>query len=468
MRFSFTNKPTLLLLTTGLIAFMISLVSSCAQISMPTGGDRDSLPPVLVKASPAEKSLNVTSTRITLTFDEYIGELQELQKNLLVSPVQKANPVITSNLKTITIRLRDSLLPNTTYSINFGDAIRDVNENNTLRSFTYIFSTGNTIDSLTLDGQVTMAETGKVDSTVSVLLYRNADDSSVLKRRPDYLARLDGSGNFHFENLPAATFKIYALKDGDGGRTYNTLSEAFAFRDTNVVITANNNPVKLLAYVQEKAASLTGTPKPAVEKKLRYGSSLIQRTQDLLTSLELTFNNKISLNDTVKIILADSNYLPLNMAAVSIDSSKKILRVTAAWKPETDYTLIIPKNAVRDSLGGTLSKNDTLRFKTKRVEDYGNVVLRFKNLDLTRQPVLQFMEGELVKYTYPVTSSEWTNNRFPPGEYELRILYDTNKNGKWDPGNYSKKLQPERVIALPQKLGIRPDWDNERDIIIDN
>jgi hypothetical protein len=92
------------------------------------------------------------------------------------------------------------------------------------------------------------------------------------------------------------------------------------------------------------------------------------------------------------------------------------------------------------------------------------VVLRFTNLDLAKNPVLQLVQGDEVKKSYPLTASEWSNKYVEPGEYQIRILYDTNKNGKWDPGDYSKKLQPEKVISLEQKLGIRANWDNERDI----
>ena len=92
------------------------------------------------------------------------------------------------------------------------------------------------------------------------------------------------------------------------------------------------------------------------------------------------------------------------------------------------------------------------------------MVLRFSNLDLTKHPVLQFVQGEAIKNSYSLTSLEWNNKFIIPGEYDIRILFDNNNNGKWDPGDYSKKLQPERAITLKEKLGVRANWDNERDI----
>jgi hypothetical protein len=111
-----------------------------------------------------------------------------------------------------------------------------------------------------------------------------------------------------------------------------------------------------------------------------------------------------------------------------------------------------------------LPKTDTVRFATKSLAEYGRVVLRFKNFDATRHPVLQFAEQDVVKYSYQLTGREWSNKLFPPGEYQVRILMDDNNNGQWDPGNYDEKRQPEKVILLPQKLSIKADWDNEREI----
>ena len=126
--------------------------------------------------------------------------------------------------------------------------------------------------------------------------------------------------------------------------------------------------------------------------------------------------------------------------------------------------LIIDTASVKDSAGLRLIKNDTIRFYTKRVEDYGKLTLRFNDLDLKKNPVLQFLNGDEVKYAYPITSKEWNSSMFNPGEYGIRILYDTDKNGMWTPGNYSKKLQPETAVTLPQKLTVKADWENERDI----
>ncbi|MEY2917892.1 MAG: hypothetical protein RIS73_1606 [Bacteroidota bacterium] len=439
--------------------------SGCAQIGSISGGTKDSIPPKLISASPGLLTTNFSGNKITFTFDEYIDELQEVQANVLVSPYPKINPEIKSKLKTVTVKLKDSLIANTTYSINFGNAIKDVNEGNIFKYFTYVFSTGSTIDSLSLSGKVQIAETGKIDSTIIILLYRDANDSSVQQIKPNYIAKVNGDGSFIFNNLPQGNFSIYALLDGDAGKTYNSKTELFAFAEKSIFVSTNNEPVSLYAYAEEKSNKTPPTTtkaKTAAQKKLKYSLSVAGQKQDLREPLVIDFNNAIKNFDTSKIILTDTNYIPISTFSFLLDSNKIILKTK--WAEDFNYRLIINKLAVRDSADSALAKTDTLRFKTKRESDYGNVVLRFNNMNFAKHPVLQFTQEGEVKEFFLITEKEWRNKLFTPGEYEIRILYDDNNNGKWDPGNYSKKLQPEKVILIPKKLSVRENWDNESDI----
>lgn len=441
-------------------AFM--LFSGCAQIGAPTGGPRDTLAPVLLKARPENMNLNFIGNRIVFQFNEYI-EVRDLQNNLLISPYQKASPLINYNFRTVTVKFRDTLLPNTTYTLDFGSAIRDLNEGNPINNFTYTFSTGDRIDSLSLSGTVTLAETGKVDSTMLVMLYRDLSDTAVQKKRPLYVARVRGDGSFRFENLPAATFNIYALKDGDNSKTYNSKSEMFAFLDSSVTLSKPVEGIRLFAYEEEKRSTGGIALKPAPEKRLRYSTSITGGKQDILNALDVVFNTGIKDFPQDAVLLTDTNHNPLPGVKYTLDSTRRNLTINYKWQPANDYKLIVSKNVV-DSGNNSLPKSDTIAFKTKAPSDYGRVVLRFSNLPLERNPVIQFVQGEKIIMSFPLTASEWKNTLFPPGEYDIRILYDANKNGAWDPGNYETKKQPERSITLPQKLSIRADWDNERDI----
>jgi hypothetical protein len=436
--------------------------AGCAQIGSPTGGPRDSIPPRLTNASPQLSSTNVTGNKITLTFNEYV-EIKDAQTNVVISPLPKRPPQVDYKLKTVTVKLRDTLLPNTTYSINFGNAIVDINEGNPLKDFTYVFSTGPQIDTLEFKGKVILAESGRSDSTLIAMLYRNADDSAVQKRKPDYVTKLSGDGSFNFVNLPQGSFKVYALKDGDGGKTYNSRKEIFAFADAPVTVSENTAPVVLYASALEKDNKLT--PKSTtLNKKLTYSLGPGGLSQDITAPFELVFNNPLKNFDASKLILRDTNYNPIPSASWTIDSNRTKVTLTTTWQEGTKYVLIMDTTAFSDAANHRIAKADTIRFITKQSADYGNVVLRFSNLDLAKHPVIQLVTGDEVKISFPLTKNEWSYKFVPSGEYDIRILFDDNNNGQWDPGDYSKKRQPEKAITLTQKLGVRANWDNERDI----
>ena len=439
----------------------------CAQISAPTGGPKDTIAPVLVKASPENKTIQFKGNKVVLSFDEYI-DLQDLPSNLLISPVQKYSPVISYNLKTITIKFKDTLAPNTTYSLNFGNAIKDINEGNVLKNFNYVFSTGDYIDSFELKGKVLLAETGKVDSTILVVLYRNSPDTAVQYRKPDYTARLKGDGSFQFNYLPADQFSIYALKDGDGNKYYNAKSEIFGFSNDVVNINSNNPSITLYTYVEKKEPAKTGQglvgDKKGGDKNLRFQNNINAGRQDLLSTLELTTKNALKKIDFDSIVLCDTSFKKIIGYTVSLDSTRKKIIIENKWQPENLLKLIVYKNGFQDSTGLAMSKNDTINFITRSTTEYGSLKLSFKNIDLSKHPVLQFMEGENIKLKSAITSTAWLNKMMLPGEFEVRILFDENNNGKWDAGDYSKKLQPEITLALPQKISIKADWENERDI----
>jgi len=458
-------RNTIILLTAAAFMYILSVAGSgCAQIGMPLGGPKDSLPPVLINATPPNPTTNFTANKIVLTFDEYV-HIEDLQNNLLVAPTPKITPLINFKLKTVTIKLKDTLQANTTYNIQFGKSIQDINENNPVPDFSYVFSTGPYIDSLTFNGNVTLAETGKPDSTLLAFLYKDLSDSAVYKHKPVYIARLDSAGNFKFKYLAEGTYNIFALKDESGQKMYNNPTQLFAFADSAIKISKEITPIKLYAYAEEKPFTKPSATK-APEKKLSYSSSLTNGTQDLLKPLTLTFSNKLKAFDSTKIKLTDTLFNPVNTEKITIDTTFKEVTVSNNWPEDTHYRLIIEKDFAQDTSGNTLAKSDTLKFITSRESDYGSIKINFTNLEKFKNPVLQFVVNNEVAQSFPLNFRTWNQKLFKPGEYQLRILDDTNQNGIWDPGNYHLKKQPEKVYNIPQSLTIRGNWENERDIIL--
>lgn len=460
---------TIIIIAAAGMVYLLSVIATgCAQIAMPTGGPRDSIPPVLLNANPPNKSIHFEGNRITLTFDEYV-HLQDLQKNLLVAPTPKIIPNINSKLKTVSIKIRDTLQPNTTYSFQFGNSIQDINENNPVNNFTYVFSTGSYIDSLTFNGNVVLAETGKIDSTLIALLYKNLDDSAVYKEKPTYVARLDSSGKFQFKYVAQGDYHLFALKDESGQKMYNNPSQLFAFTDSVIHISDKVTPVELFAYAEKettKPSTSNSINKKNQEKLLKYTTTLDNGVQDLLSPLGIIFTVPLKNFDSSKIKLTDTLFKPVQTAEILMDTTFKRINIKNNWIEDTKYKLIIDKNFATDTLGAQLKESDTITFKTKAVREYGSLKLNFKNLEKIAHPVLQFVQNNDIVDSFKISSPTLTIKLFKPGEYELRILNDENENGKWDPGNYHLKKQPEKVIAYPKKINIRADWDNESDVIL--
>lgn len=457
------------------LILLISIItgSGCANIIPPGGGPRDSLPPVLVNALPKDSMVNFNAKKIVLTFDEYVQLDNNMNDNLIVSPYPVNIPTVENKLRTVTVLLRDSLKPNTTYSINFGRGIKDVNESNVAKNLTYVFSTGPTLDKGTLSGTVTLAESGKKDSTLLVVLHNNLSDTSIRKNNPVYLARLDSAGRFIFRFLAPGTYNVFVLPN-EYSKKYDDSTKMFSFLDAPVKIDSTPQSVTLYAYQEVKAsdkkkaaaaeAAGGNKKKPKEVPKLKVSTSLNAGPQDLLSPLIMAPTNKVAKFDSTKVTLSDTSFVPLKGYTFSTDTSFNNFSVNYNWVENTFYKMVIQKDAFTDTLGQTLEKSDTLTFKSKKESEYGSIRLHFTNIDLSKNPVILLLQQDKITNAVPLTSNEWYQRLFKPGEYELRVLYDKNKNGVWDPGNYNAKTQPEIVDLIPRKLIIKANIDNEVDV----
>ncbi len=442
--------------------------SGCAQIIPPTGGPKDTLAPVLLEAIPKDSTINFTGNKITLNFDEYVQLDNNLQDQLIVSPTPKIAPSIEAKLKTVTIKIKDTLEPNTTYSIDLGNALKDINEGNALRNFTYLFTTGSKFDSAMLSGNVILAENGKIDTTLIVMLHRNLDDSAVVKERPRYYTRLDKKGNFKFHNLAPGRYNVFALKDPSGQKLYQRNSDLFAFIDSNIIVGPSGPGLVLYAFAGEAEAPRPGGSKTGnapADKRLRFNTTLENGQQDLLNHLEIVFDKPLRTFDSSKLHLTDSLFQPVAGYQVEEDTSHRKIILNYPWQEKQFFRLILEKTVVTDTLGNQLSKDDTLKISTKLNSDYGRPKFRINNLDTSKHIVLLFMKDGKLSRSERVNSREFSYKLFPPGDYEIYILYDRNSNGKWDTGDYWKKLQPERVVSDGKKYNVKADWDN--DILIE-
>lgn len=235
------------------ISIIISLLfTNCAQITPLTGGKKDILPPKVLKTEPKNTSVNFTDKRITIYFDEYIV-LKDITNQFIITPQTQELPDVEAHGKKVTIDFKETLLPNTTYKLFFGNAITDLKESNQLQNFEYIFSTGNSIDSLKLNGQILNYTDKKPVSNILVGLYpSNATDSIVYKQKPLYINKTNGNGEFVFTYLPSANFKLIGIKDDNKNLLYDGSNEQIAF--SNTLVNGNLENTTLLYLFKEVPA----------------------------------------------------------------------------------------------------------------------------------------------------------------------------------------------------------------------
>lgn len=450
----------------GVFLGLVSIyITGCANIIPPGGGPRDSLAPKLIVALPKDSATNVRTKNFLLSFNEFVT-LQGIQENLIVSPTVKNNPIIDYKLKNVTIKFKDSLEENTTYTLDFGKAVVDVNESNIAKGFRYIFSTGSTIDNGNYKGHVLIAATGKVDSTLIVVLHNNLNDTSIYKNTPRYYTRVDGKGDFSFSNLAPGKYAAYIIPS-NFSRKYDDSTGYFGFLNEQVIVSEKTKTDTIYAFeefkkIEKKIYATTNTKDPKEDKRLKYNIAFNNGEQDLLTPLEITFAKKVSIKDSAAIQLLDTSFARKDGYSLSLDSAATKLSIGYTWPAAEPFKLILTKGFVADSLGNTTAKSDTLSFYTKKEIDYGLLKFKFPNIDTTRYPVLQIIERDQIMNSYPLSSNQLIIKRYKPGSYELRILFDANKNGIWDTGSFKgNKRQPEIVIEIPKPISVRNNWDNE-------
>lgn len=207
---------------------VIVLLSSCARMGRPDGGWYDETPPHVIASTPADRSTDVSAKKVNIYFDEFI-KLENASEKVVVSPPQLEQAEIKATGKKISVLLKDSLKPNTTYTIDFSDAIKDNNEGNPMGNYTYSFSTGNHIDTLEVAGTVLAAQNLEPVKGILVGLYAEFADSCFQKQPMLRVARADSRGHFVIKGVAPGAYRIYALNDQDGDYRFSQKSEQIAF-----------------------------------------------------------------------------------------------------------------------------------------------------------------------------------------------------------------------------------------------
>ena len=313
------------------ILFSLIILFGCAKRGNPTGGPKDSIPPVLVNASPKLNTTNFDSEEIRLTFDEWI-KLDKAQDQLIISPpLEKSSYEIkplSGVTKKVFLKFLDSLTPETTYTINFGNSIQDNNENNPLTFFSYTFSTGETIDSLYIRGNTKDGFSQESDEFVSLQLYRVDSlfkDSIIFKDKPTYIANTLDSTNYRFQNLKEGKYLIIALKDFDNNYLFDPLIDKIGFIDS--LITLPRDSVIDLKLFKEETNIIWDKPHFINSEKIGFGYygkldlNKIKIESNIPDSVNYVFIKEKE-TDTLNLWLSRNSFDSLNFSLIENDTTK--------------------------------------------------------------------------------------------------------------------------------------------------
>ena len=358
------------------ILFSLIILFGCAKRGTPSGGPKDSIPPVLVNASPKLNSINFDSEEIKLTFDEWI-KLDKVQEQLIISPpLEKSSYEIkplSGVTKKVFLKFLDSLAPETTYTINFGNSIQDNNENNPLTFFSYTFSTGETIDSLYIRGNTKDAFSQESDEFISLQLYRVDSlfkDSIVFQDKPTYISNTLDSTNYKFQNLKEGKYLLIALKDVGNNYFFDPFYDKIGFIDS--LITLPRDSVIDLKLFKEETEIIWDKPHFINSEKIGFG-----------------YYGKLDL-DKIKI---ESN-IPDSVNYVFIKEK------------ETDtLNLWLSKNSF-DSLNFSLIENDTIKLTTVKFDRKRDSLIDSLNISSKTVNVIHLKESFKISSNIPLNKIE--------------------------------------------------------------
>lgn len=404
---------------------MLLLCVRCAQITPLTGGKKDTEAPKLLKAVPANASLNVQPKTIELTFDEYIT-LKDVMNQFVITPQTKQFPEIEASGKKVKVKFNEALLPNTTYKLSFGNAIVDLRESNNLPNFEYVFSTGSTIDSLKLRGAIENAMDKKAAAQVLVGLYPAASaDSIIYKEKPLYLIRTDEQGRFAFNYLPDKAFKIVAIKDQNKNLLYDGSEEQIAFvpqtadpKDTAEIRMRLFKEIPYKSFIRRHFSVEPGRANIAFNKPqsgvtVKAEGLILTRWNSLGDTLSLYYANRFdTLTTYISYASGKTDTLYIRIPAENAKSSERGLARKA-----TSY--IIKSNLENASIPYFLVPEFQLNFPvySKQVKKE-NIVLVEKR-DTARAAVKSYT---LIADSEPALSFTLQTEFMPESSYTLSIL----------------------------------------------
>ncbi len=535
------------------------LCSGCAKIVTPTGGPKDTTPPKVVKTEPQDGTVRFNEKQIKIYFDEFVT-LNNPTENVMISPPLAKTPEYLIQGKSLVIRFKEPLQPNTTYNMVFSDCIKDYHESNALNFFHYSFSTGDSLDDYMIRGNILDAKTLAPAKDFYVALYKGDADSLPLTSMPNYVTKSLSDGSFTLKNITQGSYKIFAIKDINSNYQYDLPNEEIAFLEESVTafralpdsaadsLKAMLPMLTLYSFIAADSVQQLSRPEnpaagiykfPYKVRIVNFSATPVGRVPEYFEIINptrdtVTWYFKSTLTDTATFILTadercDTVQLtpykekqstgrgraqptrklnvrfinageyqdpltlefpypvrPTDSFCLWLYSQQKDSKDTVVYRysiPDTlllemplpinvtekkSYFVMIPDSVFFGYNGLT---NDTLKtqFSTKSIKDYGTLIMNYQIPNDGKAYVATLWHKDNIIQEDILTSSKTITYTFlNPDTYRVSVFCDENGNGRWDPGDYRAKRQPEKMFAFPQSISIRAYWDTEETFLIDN
>ena len=406
--------------------FTIIIAVQCANPGSPSGGPKDELPPVMLSAIPENSSTNFKTDRITIQFDELV-KFKDLKKQLVISPPMKYAPIIkpsASAMDKVKIKILDTLAENTTYTINFGNALQDNNEGNIFKNFRYVFSTGDYIDSLTLSGKVSNAFEDSYEKNTMVMLYKvdsSYNDSTIFNSMPTYVTSTVESDTFNIENAKAGTYLMIALEEKTKNLKFDPNQDKIAFYPEYITL-PDTNKYLLKLYKQEPDFSVK---RPIHERKGKIAFDFEGNPEDISitrllpiksdTVMDLLYFSKYKDSasywysareaDSIVFLIQSSKHKINDTVTVTLKKQKEVkpkFEPTNRNKLTPDNRLVITSNSPiiafnKDSISVMNLEDSTMVDLDLKIKKYNRLILDFKP-DYKHKYAVQLLPGSITNF----------------------------------------------------------------------
>ena len=445
------------------LSVLILIVYACASTGTPDGGPYDETPPKFVRATPEPNATGNTRKKISIEFDEFI-KIENAAEKVIISPPQTEMPEVKASGKKVLVEFFDTLRNNTTYTIDFGDAIVDNNEGNPMGNFAYAFSTGETIDTMEVSGTVLNAQDLEPIKGIQVGLHKNLNDTAFTKLPFDRISRTDSRGHFSIKGVAPGKYRIYALKDGNQNYLFDSKTEIIAYSDSiiipsmepatrqdttwNAIDTLKIDTIKTIHYTHFMPDNLVLRAFKE-ENTMQY---LAKSEREQLNRFSLYFSAKADTLPTIKGLDFDEKDAFIIEPSIKNDTIRYWIKDTVLCERDT-LTLQVDY-LYTDTLGNLVPKRDTLAMMNKLSKE--------KRLAMVKDE-MEKKEKEMKKRRRKGDTLNVVETKFFKMNVDASSSMDINRNISLQ---FEEPVQSIDTAAIHVDVKVDTLWNEERFIFM--